>query len=156
MSIPDCLLAWLATTATVFVAAMVGARLVARVGIRWLLVSGLSLLIVGTLWLTRVPAHASYVADLLPAFLLAGVGFGLCGPALQIGALSGVSQAASGLASGLVETMREIGGAAGVAAVSTVLVAGSGLRGFHTAFAFIGVLAVLIAATGFARNPEKF
>jgi hypothetical protein len=78
---------------------------------------------------------------------------------LQIGALSGVSQAASGLASGLVETMREIGGAAGVAAVSTVLVAGSGLRGFHTAFAFIGVLAVigvLIAATGFARNAEKF
>ncbi|HEY2173415.1 MAG TPA: hypothetical protein VGH85_06325 [Mycobacteriales bacterium] len=55
--------------------------------------------------------------------------------------------------------MREIGGAAGVAAVSTVLVAGSGLRGFHTAFAFIGVLAVigvLIAATGFARNAEKF
>ena len=47
--------------------------------------------------------------------------------------------------------MREVGGAAGVAVVSTVLVAGSGLAGFHTAFAFIGVLAglgVVVAAAG--------
>lgn len=55
----------------------------------------------------------------------------------------------------LVETMREIGGAAGVAAVSTVLVAGTGLDCFHVAFAFIGVLAVtgvVIAAAGFVRT----
>ena len=51
--------------------------------------------------------------------------------------------------------MREIGAAAGVAAVSTVLVAGTGLDGFHTAFAAIGVLAVLgafTAAAGFRRH----
>ena len=147
-------LAWLPTTMTVFVAAMAGARLAARVHVRWLLISGLSAVTLGTLWLSRVPAEASYVVDVLPSFLLVGIGFGLCGPALQIGALSGVAEAETGLASGLVETMREVGGAAGVAVVSTVLVAGSGLGGFHTAFAFIGVLAglaVLVAAAGFAR-----
>ena len=150
-------LAWLSTTATVFAAAMAGTRLAARVQVRWLLITGLSAVTVGTLWLARVPAEASYVIDLLPSFLLVGVGFGLCGPALQIGALSGVARTETGLASGLVETMREVGGAAGVAVVSTVLVSGSGLGGFHSAFAFIGVLAglgVLVAAAGFACRPH--
>ena len=146
-------LAWLSTTMTVFATAMAGARLAARVQVRWLLITGLSAVTAGTLWLTRVPSDASYVVDLLPAFLLVGIGFGLCGPALQIGALSGVAETETGLASGLVETMREVGGAAGVAVVSTVLVAGSGLGGFHAAFAFIGVLAglgVVVAAAGFS------
>jgi hypothetical protein len=147
--------AWLATTATIFVVAMIGARLVAATGVRLLLIVGLAAVTGATLWLARIPADGGYAADVLPAFLLAGVGFGLCGPALQIGALSGVAEADSGLASGLIETMREIGGAAGVAAVATVLVGGSGLDGFHTAFAFIGVLAalgVITAAAGFARS----
>ena len=151
-------LAWLATTATTFTAAMAGGRLVSRVSVRWLLITGLSLFIVGTIWLMRVPAHASYVADLLPAFLLAGLGGGLCAPAVQIGALSGVSRSVLGLASGLVETMREIGAAGGVAAVSTVLVARSGLDAFHAAFAFIGVLAIVgvaTAAAGFARSARE-
>ena len=149
-------LAWLVTTTTVF-SAMAGARLAARVRVQWLLITGLSAVAAGTLWLTRVPAPADYLTDLLPAFLLVGIGFGLCGPALQIGALSGVAEADAGLASGLVETMREVGGAAGVAVVSTVLVAGADLGGFHTAFAFIGVLAILgvvTAAVGFARRPD--
>jgi hypothetical protein len=54
--------------------------------------------------------------------------------------------------------MREIGGAPGVAAVSTVLVTGSGLDGFHTAFAVIGVLAIIgvvTAATGFAVGQQQ-
>jgi EmrB/QacA subfamily drug resistance transporter len=151
--------AWLTTTLTVFVAAMVGARLAARVPVRLLLVTGLATVAAGALWLTRVPVGASYAVDLLPSFLLVGVGFGLCGPALQIGALTGVSRSEAGLASGLVETMREVGGAAGVAAVSTVLVGGAGLDGFHTAFAVIGGLAgtgLLVAAAGFTqRRPRQ-
>src|ERR671918_1156472 len=155
-------LSWLATSATAFVAsAFAGARLVAAVGVRRLLVTGLSLLAIGVLWLTRVPSDAGFVTDLLPAFLLAGIGVGLCAPSVQIGALSGVSESASGLASGLVETMREIGGAAGVAAVSTVLVSRTGLDGFHAAFAAISITAILgalTAATGFqhaARPAEQ-
>jgi EmrB/QacA subfamily drug resistance transporter len=149
--------AWLATTMGGIPVSMAAGRLIALVGVRWLLVTGLALVTVATLWLARVPAHASYPVDVLPAFLLVGLGFGLCGPALQIGALSGVARSAAGLASGLVETMREIGGAAGVAAVSTALVAGSGLGGFHTAFAFIGVIgaAGVITAAAFLRRQEK-
>ncbi len=150
--------AWLATTATVFVAAMAGARLVTRVGVRRLLLVGLSFVVVGALWMARTPADAGYLADLLPAFLLAGVGFGFCEPAVQLGALSGVAPSDAGLASGLVQTMCEIGGAAGVAAVSTVLVAGSGLDGFHAAFGFIALLAllgVLTAAVTFARSGRQ-
>jgi EmrB/QacA subfamily drug resistance transporter len=115
--------AWLATSATSFVAAaFAGSKLIAVVGVRRLLVAGLSLLAISALLLTRVPAGGHYATDLLPALLLAGVGGGLSAPAAQIGALSGVTHSMTGLASGLVETMREIGGAVGVAAVSTVLV----------------------------------
>jgi EmrB/QacA subfamily drug resistance transporter len=150
--------AWLATSVTAFFAsAVAGARLVALVGVRRLLVTGLSLLAIGMLWLTRVPADANYLFDLLPAFLLAGIAIGLCAPSVQIGALSGVSESTSGLASGLVETMREIGGAAGVAAVSTVLVSRAGLDGFHAAFIVIGIaaaLGALTAAAAFQGRPR--
>ncbi|MFC5748450.1 MFS transporter [Actinomadura rugatobispora] len=148
-------LAWLATTLTVFVAPFAAGGIAAAVGVRRLLVAGLLLLAGGMVWLVRVPADAGYLTDLLPAFLLAGLGFGLCVPSLHIGALSGVTESESGLASGLIETVSEIGGAAGVAAVSTVLVAGTGLDGFQTAFAAIGILAglaAITAATGFRRD----
>ena len=147
-------LAWLSTTMTVFVAAM--AAPAGRTDAGAMAADRRSVGSHGRHAVAdSIAAEASYVVDLLPAFLLVGIGFGLCGPALQIGALSGVAQTESGLASGLVETMREVGGAAGVAVVSTVLVAGSGLAGFHQAFAFIGVLAglgVVVAAAGFARE----
>jgi EmrB/QacA subfamily drug resistance transporter len=98
---------WLSTSGTAFVAsAAAGAKLVSRVGVRRLLVTGLTLLALGMLWLSRVPANANYVTDLLPGFVLAGVAIGFCAPSAQIGALSGVSESTSGLVSGLVETMR--------------------------------------------------
>jgi EmrB/QacA subfamily drug resistance transporter len=115
--------AWLATSATSFVAAAItGAKLVAVVGVRRLLVAGLSLLAISALLLTRIQAGGDFATDLLPALFLAGTAGGLSAPAAQIGALSGVTHSMTGLASGLVETLREIGGAVGVAAVSTVLV----------------------------------
>jgi MFS family permease len=154
---------WLATSATSFVAAaIVGAKLVAVVGVRRLLVAGLSLLAISALWLTRVPAGGDFATDLLPAQLLAGVAGGLSAPSVQVGALSGVMHSMTGLASGLVETMREVGGAVGVAAVSTVLVLRAGelagaadpaARGlaaanaFHAAFWVIFVVAALGALT---------
>ena len=148
--------AWLATSVTAFIgSAIAGARLVAVVGVRRLIVTGLSLLAIGMLWLTRVPADADYVADLLPAFLLAGLAIGLCAPSAQIGALSGVSESTSGLASGLVETMREIGGAAGIAAVSTALVSTAGLDGFRAAFVVIGVTAAVGAITAAVVFPRQ-
>jgi hypothetical protein len=90
--------------------------------VRRLLIAGCSLLTISALLLMRVATGGDFATDLLPALLLAGVGGGLSAPAAQIGALSGVTPSMTGLASGLVETMRAIGGAVGVAAVSTCVV----------------------------------
>lgn len=157
-------LAWLATSVTsFFAAAAVGTKLASSVGVRRLLVVGMLLLTLSAAWLTRVPVGADYLPDLLPAFLLAGIAGGLSAPAVQIAALSNVSSADAGLASGLVETMREIGGAVGIAAVSTVLVSrgGSGeaaaFDAFQSAFVVILVLAALgalVAAIAFPRSAR--
>lgn len=162
---------WLATTATSFVAAAItGTRLVAAAGVRRLLVAGFSLLAASALLLTRVPAGGHFATDLLPAPLLAGVAGGLSAPALQIGALSGVTGSTAGLASGLVETMREIAGAIGVAAVSTVLVARAGpiaggagqaaralgaANAFHAAYWVIVTFAALGALTAAIAFPWR-
>ncbi len=117
-------IAWLATSVTAFLAAgITGARLVSSFGVKRILVIGMSLAALGMAWLTRVPPGADYMTDLLPALLLAGVAIGLSAPSVQIGALTGVAGRTVGLASGLVETMREIGGAVGIAAAATVLTA---------------------------------
>jgi EmrB/QacA subfamily drug resistance transporter len=151
--------AWLATTVMSFVAAAItGGKLVAVVGVRRLLVAGQSLLAISVLLLTQVPAGGHFATDLLPALLLAGVAGGLAAPAVQIGALSGVTHSMTGLASGLVETTREIGGAVGVAAVSTILVSRAGVNAFHAAFWVIFVVAALgalTAAIGFPRRTTQ-
>ena len=162
---------WLATTATSFVAAAItGTRLVAVAGVRRLLVTGFSLLAISALLLTRVPADGHFATDLLPALLLAGVAGGLSAPAIQIGALSGVTRSMTGLASGLVETMREIAGAIGVAVVSTVLVSRAGpfaggadraaralgtADAFHAAYWVIFAFAALGALTAAIAFPWR-
>jgi MFS family permease len=148
--------AWLATTATSFVAAAItGAKLADLVGVRRLLVAGQLLLAISVLLLTRVPVGGHYATDLLPALLLAGVAGGLAAPAAQIGALTGVTHAMTGLASGLVETAREIGGAVGVAAVSTVLVSRAGVNAFRAAFWVVLAIAALGALTAGIAFPRR-
>jgi EmrB/QacA subfamily drug resistance transporter len=166
--------AWLATSVTAFVAAgITGARLVSTVGVRRLLIIGLSLAALGLAFLTRIPPGADYVTDLLPALLLAGFAIGLSAPSVQIGALSGIGERTMGVASGLVETMREIGGAVGIAAVSTVLASRIGdanqladpearrsatFDAFQSAFTVtlvLAVLGVLVAAIAFPRQPQN-
>ena len=151
--------AWLATSATSFVAAAItGAKLVAVVGVRRLVIAGLWLLAISALLLTQVPAGGDFATGLLPALLLAGVAGGVAAPAAQIGALSGITHSMTGLASGLVETMREIGGAVGVAAVSTALISRAGVDAFHAAFWVIfgvATLGALTAATTFPRRTTQ-
>jgi len=99
--------------------AVVGARLVGRLGVRWTLVTGFSLLAMGLLLMARAPAGGTY-ADLLPAFFLAGLGLGSCVVPVQVAAFAGVAEPETGLASGLVSTSQEVGGALGVAVIATV------------------------------------
>ena len=152
-------LAWLATSVTgFFVAGFSSAKLVGRFGVKRLLVGGMAVAAVGLLLLSRVPAGAGYVTDLLPALLLLGVSVGVTGPSVQIGAMTGVDRRQAGLASGLVETMREIGGAVGIAAVSTVLVSRTStagpLGGFHDAFVVAGTMAALGAVVAGIAFPK--
>ena len=155
-------LAWLATSVTGFiVAGFSSAKLVGRIGVRRLLVAGLVLAAAGLVLLARVPAGGTYARDLLPALLLLGVSVGVAGPGVQIAAMTGVEQRRAGLASGLVETMREIGGAVGIATVSTVLVSrttnAGPLAGFHAAFAVAAVMAIVgavVAAVAFPRTAR--
>jgi EmrB/QacA subfamily drug resistance transporter len=156
-------LAWLATTITsFFAAAITGSKLVNVLGVRALLILGQGLLTLAVLLLTAVAADASYAAGLLPAFVLAGIAGGIAAPAAQIGALSSIAPELTGTASGLVETLRELGGAIGVAVVASLLIAANGgIDGFRAGFwgivatAAIGVVATLIVFPGRGSRPAS-
>jgi EmrB/QacA subfamily drug resistance transporter len=151
-------IAWLTTSLLAFVAAgMTGARLVPRFGVKRLVIAGMVFMGLAAAWLTQLPEHAHYGPDLLPAFLLGGLAIGLTGPTLQIGALMHVAEHEAGMASGIIETMREIG-AVGVAAVTTALVSRSDhslVDGFQGAFAVIVVFAVLGTISSLVAFPAR-
>jgi EmrB/QacA subfamily drug resistance transporter len=134
------------------------ARLNARFGARATLLSGLGLILASLVLFTRAPIGATYVSDLLPSMILLGIGAGLSFPSLMTLAMSGATPADSGLASGLVNTSLQVGGALGLAVLATLSTTrtnnllhsgtqnGSALlSGYHLAFV-IG--AALIAVAG--------
>jgi MFS family permease len=96
------------------------ARLNMRFGARATLVPGLVLIALGLLYLTRVPVDGKYLTDLLPSMVLFGAGAGLSFPSLMSLAMSGVPEHESGLASGLVNTTLQVGGAIGLAVLATL------------------------------------
>ena len=96
------------------------ARLIIRYGATRTLICGLILVAAGLLLYRRVPVHATYVRDLLPALVLLGVGAGLAFPSLMTLAMSAATPEDSGLASGLVNTSQQVGGALGLAVLATI------------------------------------
>jgi MFS family permease len=131
------------------------ARLITRFGARLTLLPGLVLVAAGLLVFLRAPADGSYLADVLPAMVLLGVGAGLAIPSLMSLAMAGATETDSGLASGLVNTTQQVGGALGLAVLATLstsrtdnlLAAGRSeaealTSGFHLALA-VGAAAVL-------------
>jgi len=95
-------------------------RLIMRFGARGTLVPGLVLIFAGLLLFTQVPVDGNYVTDVLPTMILLGTGAGLCFPALMTLAMSGATQSDAGLASGLVNTTAQVGGALGLAVLATL------------------------------------
>jgi EmrB/QacA subfamily drug resistance transporter len=112
--------AYVATTATIVVVAIIGQALVTRIGPRVVLTAGLLLVSLASFLYARLPVGGGYVADLLPPFLIAGVGLGLTFVPIQIAALTGVRPAEAGAASGMINTSQQIGGAIGLAAITTI------------------------------------
>jgi EmrB/QacA subfamily drug resistance transporter len=90
-----------------------------RFGPQATLVPAMVFVVVGLLLLARTPVDASYVIDLLPAMILIGLGAGLGFPSLMTLAMSGATESDSGLASGLVNTSVQVGGAIGLAVLAT-------------------------------------
>src|SRR5439155_5884052 len=111
---------YIALTVTIVSFSAVSQALVTRLGIRWVLASGLALSAVALVLFARLPVHGHYWPDLLPGFLLSGIGLALAFVPMSIGGLTGVRQADAGIASGLINTTQQIGGAIGVAVVTTV------------------------------------
>ena len=91
-----------------------------RFGPRAILLPGLALIAAGLAWFTRAPIDGSYLVDVLPAMLPLGIGAGLTFPALMTMAMSGATPADSGLASGLVNTTQQVGGALGLAVLASL------------------------------------
>jgi EmrB/QacA subfamily drug resistance transporter len=127
-------------------------------GVRWVAVAAMALTGLGSLLLTQVSVGGSYLGDLLFALLLLGPGIGAAYVAGSIASLTGVAESEAGLASGLNNASFQIGGAVGVAILSTVAISGAHgadplaalTAGYRSAFAVAIVVAVLGAAAAAA------
>ena len=95
-------------------------KLIMRFGPRRTLIPGICLTVVALLLFARTPVDGDYLTDLLPPFLLIAVGMGSSFPAIMTLAMSGATPEDSGLASGLVNTSMQVGGAIGLAVLATL------------------------------------
>jgi MFS family permease len=145
-------------------------RLMMRFGPRTTLIPGLVLIAAGLGLYARVPVHGHFLVDVLPAGLLMGTGVGVSMAALMTLAMSGVAPEEAGLASGLVNTTAQVGGALGLAVLATLsatrtrdaLASGVGSHaalttGYHLGFvvgALLVVVAIVVAVVALERVPR--
>ena len=133
-------IAWLAASLTSIALAGLSQALVTRGGAKIVMTIGMTLIGAGVIWATQVPVHGHFVANLAGPFVVAGAGTAFAFIPISIAALAGVTEHRAGLASGLLNTSEQLGGAIGIAIASSVaaghtnalLHAGSGhTRGAH-------------------------
>jgi EmrB/QacA subfamily drug resistance transporter len=167
-------LGYLAVAGTAVIWANVAAQVVNRVGVKPTLIFGMSMLTLGLLYFTQVSVDGSYWADLFPGFLILGVAIPFAFVPITIAALAGTRPQEAGLASGLINTSQQIGGALGIALLSTIAVSttddevASGAavpaaltEGFVNAFwagaaiAFAGVLVSIFLVRGRDLHPQE-
>ena len=155
-------LAFLPFTAGIIVGAGLSQALVPKVGARELPVIGMAMAVVGMLLFVRLEPGGDYVTDFLPGVILASIGMGLTFVPITLIATSGIPGADAGLASGLYNTSQQIGGAIGLAVLSTLAVSATDdtlsgvgepsqeqqaqalVDGFHVAY--VGSAALIAAA----------
>jgi len=152
-------LAFLPFTAGIMVSAGIASSTATRIGVRPIAAAGMALTAGGLIWLAQLPVHGSYLVDVLPPLLLSSLGMGAVFMPLTLVATTGLRDEDQGLASGLFNTSQQIGGALGLAVLSTLAAnrtahAGGGkaqlVSGFHWAFAggavFVAVALVAMVA----------
>ncbi len=147
-------LAFLPFTAGIMISAGLASQFAPKIGVRIVAASGMLLSAGGLLLLTQLPVHGSYAVNVLPSILLSSLGMGAVFMSLTLIATTGIDDEDQGLASGLFNTSQQVGGALGLAVLSTLAASktssagGSPLNGlvtgFHWAFA-AGAVAMLLA-----------
>ena len=155
-------LSYLPLAVTIIVAAGLGGQLVTRFGFKPILAAGMLFVAVGLAWFSQVSVGGGFLTDILGPSLLAAAGLGFGFVTSTIAAVSGVEEREQGLASGLINTSQQIGGALGLAVLSTIAttrtghVLASGTSNLHNALtegfqsAFLG--GAVIAALGFVAT----
>jgi EmrB/QacA subfamily drug resistance transporter len=144
-------------------------RLIMSFGAKRTLLPGMVLITVGLLLFARVPVHGSYMIDVFPVMILLGLGIGGSFPALMTLAMSGATREDAGLASGLVNTAAQVGGALGLAVLATLSATRSSslqhggashaaalTGGYHLAFligAGLMLIAIVVAVTVLRQGP---
>ncbi len=155
--------AWLATSLTSIALAGLSQALVTRGGAKIVMAIGMTLIGTGVIWATQVPVHGHFLQDLAGPMVVVGAGTAFSFIPISIGALAGVEEHRAGLASGLLNTSQQLGGAIGIAIASSVSAghtqalvhAGHGqpsalTAGFQRAFWVLGAIALLAVPAIFA------
>jgi predicted MFS family arabinose efflux permease len=163
-------IAFLPFTAGIMVSAGLAAQFAPKVGVRLVAGIGMILSAAGLLLLTQLPVHGSYVTDVLPAMILTSLGMGAVFMPLTLLATTGLRNEDQGLASGLFNTSQQIGGALGLAVLSTIAASKTSaaggaqnpaalVTGFHWAFgagaAFVLAALVVMVAMLRQRDVER-
>ncbi len=113
-------LAYLPLSVLIIGSAAIGGQLVTRVGYKPVLASGMAFIVAGLVWFSQISVGGSFAGDVLVPSMLAAVGLGFSFVTTTIAAVSGVEEKEAGLASGLINTSQQIGGALGLAILATI------------------------------------
>jgi EmrB/QacA subfamily drug resistance transporter len=113
-------LSYLPLALTIMASAAVASQLVTRFGYKPVLAAGLLFIVIGLVWFSRVSVGGGFTTDILGPSLFAAAGLGFAFVTTTIAAVSGVAESEAGLASGLINTSQQIGGALGLAVLSTL------------------------------------
>jgi EmrB/QacA subfamily drug resistance transporter len=147
-------LAFLPLVLAIGLAANAANHLIPRAGSRNLAALGLLLVAAGGILLVLAPDVASYATDVMPGFMILGVGVGLVFPAASIASMSEVGDEAAGLASGLMTSGHELGAAFGAAAISAVATAASTfVAGYAHGFTAVAAIAGVVAIVALVAAP---
>jgi len=154
-------LSYLPLALTIIVAAGLGGQLVTRFGFKPILAAGMLFVALGLLWFSRVSVGGGFTTDILGPSILAAIGLGFGFVTSTIAAVSGVKEREQGLASGLINTSQQIGGALGLAVLSTIATSrtdhvtakgASALSALTDGFQSAFLAGAVIAAVGFVAT----
>ena len=150
-------LAFVPETLAIAVGAQVSSRLIGRIGVRPLIVIGPTISAIGLMLFHGISVHSTYLGSIFLPSVLTTLGVGLAFTPLAVAATSGVTRSQAGLASGLLNTARQLGGAVGLAGLSSIALSftasdtktliAQGKYGLHEA-------ALVAASAGYARSME--